>query len=279
MMKMKRFLKILFCTILIFTTMTRKTDADIGPKPSVNIGFLNVDKTYYVTLLSADEVSGPYSAADPYDVSDDELTNRAVQIFKECAEKDDFYFLGNIQKIDPENPEYHWTYYPPKTFRIAVCDPQTGELMVSEVVEREAFNSYYDVSLSGNGLSVKEDIRLKNEVLGFLVRVVLTIVAELLLGLLFGYRQKKEILTIVWTNLFTQVLLNLIMAFLDYYTGALVWIFFLPILELAVLVIELIVYLAKFRSHSRFKTVIYAILANVLTFFLGMYLGAWTSVL
>ena len=278
-MKMKRFLKILFCTILIFTMMTRKADADMGPKPSVNISFSNVDKTYYVTLLSEGEVSGPYSANDPYDVSDDETVKKVAQVFREYAETDDFYFLGNVQKIDPEDPEYSWSYYPPKTFKIAVCDPETGELRVSETVEREAFNSFFDVDIADGRLIVKEDIRITNEIIGFLVRVIPTVIVEVLIGLLFGYREKKEILTIVWTNLFTQILLNLIMTVLDYYTGALVWIFFFPILELAVLIIELIVYLAKFRTHSRFKTVIYAILANVLTFLMGLYLGVWAGIL
>ena len=112
----------------------------------------------------------------------------------------------------------------------------------------------------------------------FLLRVVLTILIELVIGLIFGYRSSKERKTIIITNLITQILLNLAILLFDYYMGLLVWIFIFPILEIVVTIIEAIVYLVKFKDHKKFKTIIYSLIANLCTCLLGMYTSFISSV-
>ena len=276
---MKKIFQIFLCTISLFLILPLRVNADVGPKPSVRIRFQNVTRTCYVTLLSEQETTGPFSSiTEPYSSNDAQETE-AYRIFTEYAETDDYYFLGNVEKIDPEHPEYSWTYYPPKMFKVAVYDPADGSLKVSDPAERTAFDTFYTADLNEDGIVLDEDVHLKREIIGLLSRMILTVAVELVLALIFGYRKKKEIGTIVKTNLFTQLLLNLVMAFMDYYMGMMVWIFLFPVMELVVLVIEMIVYLRKFRDHSRWKTILYSILANLATLFMGIYIEVWLSVL
>lgn len=276
---MKKIFQIFLCTISLFLILPLRVNADVGPKPSVRITFQNVTRTCYVTLLSEQETTGPFSSiTEPYS-SNDAQESEAYRIFAEYAETNDFYFLGNVERIDPEHPEYSWTYYPPKMFKVAVYDPADGSLKVSEPAERTAFDTFYTADLKEDGIVLDEEVHLKREIVGLLTRMILTIAVELVLGLIFGYRKKKEIVTIVKTNLFTQLLLNLVMAFMDYYMGMMVWIFMFPIMELVVLIIEMIVYLWKFRDHSRWKTVLYSILANLATLFMGIYIEVWLGLL
>lgn len=60
---MKRKVGIMFlCMILICTVFPVTAMADMGPKPSVQIHFIGIEgQTYYATLLSKKESTGPAS--------------------------------------------------------------------------------------------------------------------------------------------------------------------------------------------------------------------------
>ena len=57
----------ILCILLLMTALTTSASADLGPKPSVAIKFIGLSgETYYATLLSSVESTGPYSAL-PFD--------------------------------------------------------------------------------------------------------------------------------------------------------------------------------------------------------------------
>ncbi|MBR4461336.1 MAG: hypothetical protein IKS51_01990 [Erysipelotrichaceae bacterium] len=263
-------------TILFLSLTCRPVSADMGPKPSVNISFENApDHPYYVTLLGTEEFTGPWSAVTAELIDSQEVDVRPAYVaFYEYAQATGLYFCDFVSECS-EDDEFKWGYYPPEQFHIAVYDGDT--LRVSDVIEREAFDSYYKIDLSGSELNVVEDYHITRYVISFLIRMVATIVIEVVLALLFGYRKKKELKTIVFTNILTQFLLNGIMLLLDYYSGLLVWVFVYPAMELAVFIIELAVYLINFKGHRKLKTFFYTLIANGLTFLLGLYIAVVAS--
>ncbi|MBQ6492470.1 MAG: hypothetical protein IJI92_01180 [Erysipelotrichaceae bacterium] len=269
---MKRVLKQLIAILVILMSFTQVINADMGPKPSVTVTINDPPEgKYYVTLLASTDGYGPWyriSEADIDNVTDPE-EKAAWQAFHDA--EDDFFFLNQVSECSDDNT-FTWTYYPPEVFRIAIYSVKDRKAVVSEVIKKEAFDAFYDVSY-GNELKVKEDARLGHEVLMFLIRISATVLIEVLIGLAFGYRSKKEIKTIIITNLLTQVILNLFMSFMSYYSGGMVWLILFPIAELVIMVFELIVYLFRMKGHKWYKTLIYTLLANAITLYLGLWLG------
>ncbi|MBQ5444258.1 MAG: hypothetical protein IIU29_03645 [Erysipelotrichaceae bacterium] len=88
---------------------------------------------------------------------------------------------------------------------------------------------------------------------------------ELAVAYLFGYRKKRHIITILIVNLITQILLGVVMMLADHYGGLLTWMIFFPIAEIAVIVLEMVLYQILIRNEKRGKLILYAILANLLT--------------
>ena len=286
--RMRGWICILLMLSVIFVFAASPASADMGPKPSVTVEFDGRgDETLYATLLSDEEIYGPWRT-----VSDDVLTEliskaeteeeaAAWQAIYDCAVTDPegFRMMDQMFTVGPDEP-LAWTYYPPEEFKVAVYVPSEGTVYVSDEMERDAFESYFSAQIpdasgspsagAAQPLFVTEDIRMGSVIGAFALRMVLTVVIEVLLALLFKYRKKKEIITIIVVNIITQGLLNLIMGLFDYTMGGLVWVFVFPILEILVFVIELIVYLIAFKDHSKGKTFGYTLLANFITMALGL---------
>ena len=271
-----RVLAVIMLAAALFSMSTVFACADVGPKPSVNISIENCpDYECYGTLLGKAEGYGPYHAVDP-DVETGRYDNdarAAYNAFSSYAQSTEgFFFWGEVFTIDSSS--FSWGYYPPEDFIILIYDPETAALYASGEESRFAFDSYYRVDLQDDGtLAVQETPYLTRNLMSFAIRVAVTITVELLIALVFRYRDKKEIRLIVITNCITQVMLNLLLSFIDYTSGLLTWVFIFPVLEIAVFIIEAIVYAIGLRSHSRKRAVCYALLANAATALIGFMIG------
>lgn len=287
----------------MFTPVVR---ADTGPKPSVRITFENLgDDLCYGTLLADDESTGPSSA---WDGSDEDARHNenpngyysyqpfgydVWKAFVDYAEKDDYFFLQEAWRID-ESKELAWTYYPPDTFKILLYFPETGEYAISGVYERYAFDSYYTVNMNGVVLSVDYNEELSSndrinayrsynyrvELMSLAARIVITILLELLIALLFGYRGRKQLLLLAVVNVVTQVLLNLLLNVANYRSGQLAALLLYVLFEIVVVVIESVVFcylLDKTTVHKKSKRRIelYALTANTVSFGTGLLLARW----
>ena len=267
---MKKIFVIIAAVFFLSGLFIRPVSADMGPKPSVTITISDPPEgRYYVTLLGNEE-HGPWGFVNEEnmeaDVSGEEETE-AYKAFLTYEDEEGYRLLNYVSECS-EDHEFKWSYYPPENFKIAIYSVKDQSLKVSQAINREAFEAYYDVNFK-NDMSVSEDTRLGRRIALFAIRVIVTIGVELLLGVILGYRSKSEIRTIIITNLITQVTLNLFMSLIDYSTGAYAWLIFFPIGELIVLVIEMIVYLIKFKGQNKFKTVLYSMFANGLTLYLS----------
>lgn len=260
-MKKKNLLLLLVIGFLLLSS--RPLDADIGPKPSVTIQVKNPPEgVYYMTLLSKEESFGPWHKIEQSEIDMGDK-DEAFVAFANYEDKDGFCFLGNHTNMEGKE-EYYWSYYPPEEFKVAVY-LEDGTIIVSDIVERQAFDSYFTIDFLERDLGIKEDVRLGRQLFYFLLRVILTILVEYGIAYLMGYRSKKERRVIIIANIITQVILNAVLMFFDYYAGALVWLIMFPIGELAVFIIELVIYLIAMKGHKKWKTFLYTLIANIIT--------------
>ena len=283
----RRLLPLLLCIAVMFS-LPMTASADIGPKPSINIEF-NISReeyqnvTYYGTLLSKTSSTGPSSAWDGvpgherYYGADFEIW----QAFVDYVDKDGYYFLQEIWKCSETNT-LNWTYYPPASFKILLYFPDTGLYFVSDIYERYAFDSYYTIDLIENMtveiLVAEESYNFTWEIISLVARVVATILIEVAIAFIFGYREKKAIRFIAAVNILTQLVLNMGLNIINYNMGSMAFVLFFVIFEIIVFVIEALLYaklLKKFTASKAdcFKTTAYAFVANLVSFGLGLWIA------
>ena len=255
-------LKIISAVMILLNLFVRNVQADIGPKPSVTLFIDGVDenKTYYVTLLARQEHFGPWSRIESEGNAEE---SEDFRIFAAYQDPDGFFFAGQHSLL--ENGTYTWSYYPPDVFKIAIYCLEDKTLLVSDIYERTAFDSCFRVSYDKSGLQVAEEDHLGRSILSGFLRAAATILIELFLAYLFGYRKKKQVLIIVITNLITQLFLNLFLVLCDYYGGLLVWLLMFFLGELIVIIIEEIVYMLGFKGVKKGWLFFYGLLANLLS--------------
>lgn len=279
--KLSQLINVFLCMVMLFPIAV---NADTGPKPSVRIKFENMgDELCYGTLLAKEESTGPASA---WDGSEEDINLNFVdrdiwEAFVNYEDSDGFYFLQWAWLVS-DTKELAWTYYPPNEFKVLLYYPESNTFVVSDVCKRYAFDTYYSVdmdgvdidsikydeSLSGNQrLDMHKSYEFKNEVKALVCRILITVVVEILIGLLFKFRN-KELLYILLINVITQIILNVL---LNIYTGFGYYFVYLS-LELLVFVIETIFYCLMFKKKKGY-CVLYALVANIASFVIGLYLA------
>lgn len=303
---MRKWLTILICLVLAVSLFPITASADTGPKPSVRITFENLgDEECWGTLLSSKKSTGPSSAWDgnEEDARHNENPNGQYdwqdfgydvwKAFVDYDEKDDYYFLQEAWQIN-ETKELAWTYNPPNEFKILLYFPETEEYAVSGVYERYAFDSYFTVNMDGVKLSVDYNEELSSderinaynsynyrvEILALITRIIITIIIEMAIALAFGYWEKKQLLLLAGMNAGTQIILNVLLNIINYNSGRIAFVLFYILFEIIVAIIEavvLLVFLNKISitQRKRWLMVVYVILANVVSFWSGLYLADW----
>lgn len=303
--KIGSLLIVFLMTFLLFPQVIR---ADMGPKPSVVVYLKNLgDQTCYATLLSEKESTGPYSTWDgqaknarykenPYNEYDYlEYGKDIWQAFVDYADQDPdhFYFLQTAWRVD-ESKELAWTYYPPKTFKVLLYFPETQTYAVSGINFSYAFDSYFKTDVSQANLSLKpgnkadgaellllnQSYNYKKEIASLLIRIVLTVLVEMLIALLFTFREKKQLLLILGVNVGTQIILNVLLNIINYRQGPLAFYIFYILLELVVIVIEAVlfyIYIPKVSNKAKAKwlPVLYAIVGNAASYAAGNLLASY----
>lgn len=278
----KRIFTWLLCLALVVMLNMVTAYADCGPKPTTHVQIRETGgRRVVVTLLANQKQCGPYQAVEQDETPGgwagemNDETEKAWYAFRDYEDPDGFYFLGFVQAMD-----MNWTYYPPEEFKVAVYVPEEDIVLVSDQsFERYAFHSDFRLNLSTADyhqsgavpMELRTDFDWMEEVWGFLTRAVLTILVELAVALLFGYRMAKQIKTIVFVNLVTQVGLNVMLSVWYIFDGPLAAMIGLAIGELVVLAVESILYARRLSQEGKGKgkAVAYAFVANLASVFIG----------
>ncbi|MCT4631324.1 MAG: hypothetical protein N4A76_01140 [Firmicutes bacterium] len=279
--------KILVLCIVLTMLLSTFTYGDIGPKPSVVVDFSGIDiGEYYVTLLSDVPDLGPhYVASTRPDENRFDEEDEGYYIWKKFVDykdTDDYYFLQYMNECSDSN-QFSWTYYPPEKFKILIYLPESDLFIVSDdILERYAFDSYFTAKVSlGEEMSmdISKSYSFSTEIFSLMVRIILTVLIELFIALLFGLKRKNIFRFIVVVNIITQTLLNIILNLVNYKYGGVAFVLNYVWLEGLVIGIEATAYGYYINNkHSdlgirRFVPLTYAILANVISFLVGLYLA------
>lgn len=253
--------------------------ADIGPKPSVKITFDTAfDAECWGTLLSLNESTGPATAYEKYKIarySEEDSEYEVWRAFVDYVDTDGYWFLQEMWRVSDDG-KLNWTYYPPSPFKILLYYPESGEFAVSGVFERYAFDSYFTahVNASDGVITAVTSYDFTWENLSLAYRVILTVLVELFAAYLFGYREKKLVTFIFVSNVITQLGLNIALNVVNYNSGYFAFVFLYIVLEIAVFILEAVMYALAFPRLSEKtqripKAVIYSLAANALSFVVG----------
>lgn len=279
----------LFCgsilALLLVCLLPLWAAADTGPKPSITVtpeGF--GEDACYLTLLSQTETTGPWSKHESFAASKDsygdpEADEAIWTAFNDYQDAEGFFFLGCYGEVTG-GQMFCWSYYPPDTFKVLAYFPDSGTFAVGPVTERKEFSARYTVSPSETGetLLIEKARNQEAENKSFVGRLVLTLALELAVAVVFGFRAKRQIITIVCMNLITQVGLNQAITHLFpvvssrwYWPGLLV-------LEVLIFLVEGAVYARLLPRWKKDPAAVchpwgYALAANVASFGLGLILA------
>ena len=279
----------LFCgsilALLLVCLLPLWAAADTGPKPSITVtpeGF--GEDACYLTLLSQTETTGPWSKQESFAASKDSYGNPEADeaiwtAFNDYEDADGFYFLGCYGEVTG-GQMFCWSYYPPDTFKVLAYFPDSGTFAVGPATEREEFSARYTVSPSETGetLLIEKARNQGAENKSFVGRLVLTLALELAVAVVFAFRAKRQIITIVCMNLITQVGLNQAITHLFplvssrwYWPGLLV-------LEILIFLVEGAVYARLLPRWKKDPAAVchpwgYALAANVASFGVGLILA------
>lgn len=295
-------LTLIFSIVLTIMILPLPISADTGPKPSVEITFENLGSDVcYGTLLSEENSSGPFSVWNGKEedakcnMPDDAYPEYVLdyddwKAFVDYADSDGFYFLQQAWEIS-KTKSISWTYYPPESFKILIYFPDTKHFAVSDVCERYAFDSYFTVNMDGTSLLAEYNEELSSnekldayeaynygaEIASLAARILITIIVETGVALLFGYREKKQLLLLIGMNTVTQIILNLLLNLVNYKTQDSLYIVLYLLAELLVVALEataLLLLLNKLsvKPKKRLWMVVYAVVANSASFFTGVIL-------
>lgn len=289
----KKILFIMICIMSVFVGISITAYGDIGPKPSVVINFEGLEnEKYYVTLLSEVTSTGPHSVLGEHPGNqryhEDDKDYDIWMKFVSYKDKDGYHFLQYFSDCT-ETSQFTWGYYPPRKFKILLYFPEYDKFVVSEeVYERYAFDSYYFVDAKGldiqaetSDLSIKavRNYEYKWELVSLFARIIATIIVEILMALLFGFRSKKQLLVIGTVNIITQSILNILLNIFNYNQGSMAFVFHYVWMELLVFAIEAAAYSALLHKYSarepvkRWAVPLYALAANAVSFGAGLYIS------
>lgn len=284
------------CLFLILLPVSVR--ADMGPKPSVTVCFEGLQgEQYYATLLSDRDTMGPWSASGQPESLNNQAEQKAEEGFQnfQALQESGFYYLHFIDDCTKDQ-ELDWGYYPPQVFQILLYFPQYDSYAVSGTYERYAFHSEYKVFFDAKqAAALREGNALLSgfqaeraggpweELLGASSRFLLTLVLELGLALLFGFRQKRQLRFLFWVNFATQLALNAVLFLFAYQWGGGFFEMACYLgMELLIFVLEAVLYaefLPRLGCQEREKhpkaawTVFYAFLANAGSFGVGILLS------
>ena len=260
----RRTAAVLLFLALLLTVLPAQ--ADTGPKRSISIRFEDLPAgTVYAAILPEAQYAYDYP---------DYMNHLTVP--REIADK--FYgrafggyvFTGLMRDVT-ESKLIECTYLAPNRFRLLLYAAETDKTYLSDPCEQYAFRSGFKAGLDGDTFTITRTTTVLMQILGFLARLAVTILLEILIALLFGIRKKEQLKWIVIINCATQLILNLIMLRL-FSSVFMFYIMVFSLFELAIFVTEAAAYRRLMTGENdpgKGKIWAYSFAANLASFLFG----------
>jgi hypothetical protein len=168
---------------LLLSIISSIVSADMGPKPNVDIdilygGSLVSDASFNAVML--------YCINDTKDYQDrhliPQLNLSEYDSVKNCYWQPAFLAWGG----DCKDSKCHFSYMPPREFKLAVYIPSLNKVFVTNEVSRANYNSNYRAELSPEGSAkIYETTLLPDSVRLFIEALIITLVIELFTAFIF----------------------------------------------------------------------------------------------
>ena len=266
--------------------------ADTGPKPSLRIQCSGFPENSYVTVLSALREYGPNREMKTWDYesqSKDYFDMRGIEkevfiAISEEAERladagESLYFWGVVSKCEDE---YLFGYWPPEEFKILIYMQDTDEFILSdEVYTRKVFNTAYSCTYENNAMQIRDISTANLSLAGVLLRLLITVAVEYVIGLLFMKYTAKSRMTVILANIITQMLLNVCITLtaLKFGSGTPVYAGAILIFEAFIILTEWLIYKTWIRKDQLAHPLLYSAAANCASYAFGLYVSAAFPVL
>ena len=265
----KRFLCLMLFVLIMIPSVVL---ADAGPKPSININAINMpDSMCYMDLLV--EVSGA-GEADPEFLEgeyDQNMVRSLSSYYSDgwgptVVNKERIIFDDIRCKVLDGECFKQFGYMPPDRFKIIVVS-EDGNIVVSNIVERKAFNS--KVSFDYESGIAEENGVVSSILLQFLITFSLTLIIEGLILIAFRFSFRKYWLLVLLVNLLTQIVLTAAISLSMITAGIFLAILVYFLAEFLILITEGVIYGLTLKQHKPGRRILYALTANIVSFVVG----------
>jgi hypothetical protein len=278
---MKKAMLVFLYIIAFIMLFPVNSSADTGPKPSLTIIVNGMgDEEYWLDLLVSDEPNYTW-----LDISDEEREKVSKLAEYNEAGLHPALLVGTHVPMNgsltgerqADGSYIHKFSYVgvPAQFKIAILKSD-GTLIISDMVKRNHFQSVMEYTIGTSGISEKADpngtvkeVFPMNYIWGFLLRMIATLIIEIGIALLFKFTLKKSWKVLAFTNIATQIILNIIIISSTIRNGQTSGFFIYFIAELFVVTTELAVYSNFLIEQKLIRRIIYTITANLISFIAG----------
>lgn len=279
---------VLLLIVLFLVLSPKPTYADMFSKPTAEIHVIGIDQPYTLEILVFyDGVADLLELEEfEYRLEGHYATSYPIDLLNGYQDSDGYVARSIYSRGAPDSLSQISThvfkvgyYSAPRVFKVLLI-LQGDVLISSPVIHRNLFHSEIvydlsDVELNSSSMNIGhiEEIIPYTDYAGkYLLRVVLTIVIELVVLLAFMYKQKRTFIIVGITNFVTQSLLTIGMIIGFYFWAAEVGLVLTLVLgEFIVFTTEMFVYYKTLDEQSKKRALIYGFVANLVTFIVSIY--------
>ena len=264
-------------SLLCCLMFTNTAFADLGPKPSLTINAENMpNSNCYLDLLidySPENIYRNISDKSKYD-------QRMFSILEQ-------YNVGGwrpaivtgtmppmygdiVCNVENGKCSLHFGYAGvPDKFKVIVVSSD-GKVVVSNEIKRMAFKSTIKFDYSTG--KAAETSPILSYFIQFISTCLATLFIEGIILILFQFSFKANWKVFIVINIITQVMLTMIITYLMFRYGTIVaFVTYIPF-EVAILVLEAILFAKYLKEYTKQRRVLYSIAANTMSFFIGIIL-------
>lgn len=269
MTKFKKIFVILFSLVCIFG-LSITVSADMGPKPYIDILIKGIEGEY-VAAFAATSTGGPNFDYEDWKKSSERNPEYEPEYnpIMEYKDEEGFKWI-TFYKICDGEANISFSYYRPEVFKLIIYK-EDKLYKVTEAIDTYAFGANYIIDFSDSIIKIERPYNYWPEILNFFIRVIITLVIEILAFILLRFN-KKNLKIVIATNIFTQLMLNLSLNYIIHFNGYLSAMFLLFYMEVVVFVIESISYCIFIKDKNKINLIGYALIANILSFIIGLVL-------
>ncbi len=260
---MKKVLNIFFTSVFLFTLVSFTAFRDMGSKPRVDIKLENKPGCrYYMDLL--------YYTEEPAFPAEYEKFDMAIYKLLFCKREENWMpavaegkLIMSGQLEPDENGKHRFGYLGvPDEFKIIIVT-ENGQVKISDVIHRKTMEAHITLDYITMEYTTKPMWQVYPA--QFAVTCGITLVVELTILILFGFKLKENLTVFMATNIATQLLLTAVFSRTFLYNGTLACYVFLIPVEILITFIESKIYRRKLKGHSKDRCIGYAVTANLIS--------------